>query len=260
MPYPQLPHKWKDPALFDPSHYLAYLRERGRDPSKVPRSVILGWNRPLLEHVERRYGVKDPHRDGPYSGVALPGSGGRVGFLGGFGIGAPAMAAVVEEVLALGAHQIIGVGTAGSLQPDLSSGSLVVCTKALRDEGVSHHYIRPGRFAWPSSLMTREMARALTTAGLSFRRGPGWTVDTPYRETVREVRRWRKEGLLTVDMEAAALFSVARFRRARAASVFVISDQLDESGWRPRFHEVREGLIAAFEAVLKGLSKPGSRR
>ena len=85
-------------------------------------------------------------------------------------------------------------------------------------------------------------------------------MDTPYRETVREVRRWRREGLLTVDMEAAALFSVARFRRASAASVFVISDQLDESGWRPRFHEVREGLIAAFEAVLKGLSKPGSRR
>ncbi len=260
MPFPQQPRKWKDPSLFDPAHYLAYLRSRGREPSPVPPSVILGWNRPLLEHVESRYGLKDPHRNGPYSRVALPGLGGQVGFLGGFGIGAPAMATVVEELLALGARQVIGIGTAGSLQPDLLPGSLVVCTKALRDEGTSHHYLRPSRFAWPSPGLTQELSRALTARGIPFRKGAGWTVDAVYRETVRELRRWRRAGLLTVDMEASALFSVARFRRAKAASVFVVSDVLNESGWRPRFHAVRDDLIAAFEAVVMGLRKAASQR
>ena len=259
MPFPQQPGKWEDASLFDPAHYLAYLRSRGKEPSKVPPSVILGWNRPLLEHVERRYGLKDPHRDGAYSRVTLPRYGGKVGFLGGFGIGAPAMATVVEELLALGARQVVGIGTAGSLQPDLLPGSLVVCSKALRDEGTSHHYFRPGRFAWPSPGLTREVAQALTARGLPFRRGGGWTVDAIYRETVRELRRWRRAGLLTVDMEASALFSVARFRRAKAASVFVISDVLEEAGWRPRFHGVRDELVAVFEAVATGLGRNASR-
>ena len=260
MPFPQQPRKWEDASLFDPAHYLAYLRSRGREPSRVPPSVILGWNRPLLEYVERRYGLKDPHRDGPYSRVALPRYGGQVGFLGSFGIGAPAMATVVEELLALGARQIVGIGTAGSLQPALLPGSLVVCTKALRDEGTSHHYLRPSRFAWPSPGLTREVGQALADRGLRFRRGGGWTVDAVYRETVRELRRWRRAGLLTVDMEASALFSVARFRRAKAASVFVISDVLDEAGWRPRFHAVRDELVEVFEAVATGLRRNASRK
>ena len=44
------------------------------------------------------------------------------------------------------------------------------------------------------------------------RQGTSWTIDAPYRETVAEIRRYRQEGVATVDMEASALFAVAAYR------------------------------------------------
>jgi len=68
-----------------------------------------------------------------------------------------------------------------------------------------------------------------------FLRGATWTIDTPYRETIDEVRHYRSEGVLTVEMEAAALFAVATVRGATAASAFVLSDLLGETEWTPEF-------------------------
>jgi purine-nucleoside phosphorylase len=75
----------------------------------------------------------------------------------------------------------------------------------------------------------------LTERGAAFQRGPTWTIDTRYRETVDEVRHYRREGVLTVEMEAAALFAVAVVRGVEAASVFVLSDLLGETEWTPEF-------------------------
>jgi uridine phosphorylase len=59
--------------------------------------------------------------------------------VGGFGIGAPAAATVLEELIALGVREFISIGTAGCLQPQRALGEAIVCTGAIRDEGVSHH-------------------------------------------------------------------------------------------------------------------------
>ena len=49
------------------------------------------------------------------------------------------------------------------------------------------------------------------------------------------MRHYRREGVLTVEMEAAALFAVAAVRGVEAASVFVLSDLLGETEWTPEF-------------------------
>jgi uridine phosphorylase len=255
MPYPQHPKKWREKALVDPKHFFDYLQSQGRAPAHVPPSIIVGWSSRLRTYVRNRYKVGEPPQKRPYSGLTIPGTNGRVGFTGDFGIGAPATVTWVEELLALGARQVIGIGIAGSLREELPAGSMVVCTKALRDEGTSHHYLPYSRYAFPSTTLTRQIAKALRADGLPFVEGPSWTVDAPYRETVAEIRRWRKEGILTVEMEISALFSLAKYRRARAAAVFVISDVVHEDGWRPQFHDAREGLVAAFEAVKRALAK-----
>ena len=64
--------------------------------------------------------------------------------------------------------------------------------------------------------------------------GCSWTIDTPYRESVLEARQYQQEGVLCVEMEAAALFSVASFRSIQMACAFVISDLLDEEVWQPQ--------------------------
>jgi uridine phosphorylase len=56
-------------------------------------------------------------------------------------------------------------------------------------------------------------------------------MDAPYRETVEEVRYYQGEGVLTAEMEAAALFAVAKARGVELACAFVISDSF-RSGQR----------------------------
>jgi hypothetical protein len=76
----------------------------------------------------------------------------------------------------------------------LASRTAVVCTGAIRDEGVSHHYAPAEKFAWPSETLTRRLTQALTADGTAPHSGLAWTIDAPYRETVAEARSWQAEG------------------------------------------------------------------
>jgi uridine phosphorylase len=63
---------------------------------------------------------------------------------------------------------------------------------------------------------------------MAVRSGSTWTTDAPYRETVEEVMEFRRRGVLTVEMEAAALFAVARARGLPLASAVVIDSVFGE--------------------------------
>jgi uridine phosphorylase len=171
------------------------------------------------------------------------------------GVGGPATVVRCEELAALGTRDFIGVGFAGSLSPELVPGDLVVCAGAVRDEGTSHHYAPAAVAATPSPELSRWVRRTLTAAHLPFRVGPSWTTDAPYRETGQELRHYRRRGILTVDMEASAMFIFGRTRRVRTASVFVISDVLTDEGWEPHFHRVGDRLEKVAVAILKASAR-----
>jgi uridine phosphorylase len=162
-------------------------------------------------------------------------------------IGAPAAAIAVEELAARGAELFIGVGTAGAIDERLAVGDLVVCSAALRDEGTSHHYAPPEPFAVPDPGLTARLRAQLPGAG----HGPSWTTDAPYRETAEEVAKYRAEGVVTVEMEASCLFTVASAVGAPAAAAFVVSDVLHGEQWAPHFGsaDILSGLWTLFEAA-----------
>ena len=68
-------------------------------------------------------------------------------------------------------------------------------------------------------------------------------------------RRYQAEGVLCVEMEAAALFAVAKVRGLQVASAFTISDSLADLVWNPQFHgpPVQAGLITLYEAAVSAL-------
>ena len=166
----------------------------------------------------------------------------------------------MEELAALGTSAVVSGGTAGSLQRDLKPGDLVLCEAAVRDEGVSHHYLPPGRLAVAPAGRTAALGAAMRQAGHQFRTGTSWTIDTPYRETIDEVRHYQAEGVLCVEMEAAALFAVAQVRGLQLASAFVISDSLAELTWSSHFGspEVASGLIELYQAAVAALTARGA--
>ncbi len=251
MPFPIRPRQHARPALFRAEHFLAYLRRRGERPARSPASIVLAFSARAVDRAVVRWTAR------PLPGLSrrfVIGRGaGAVGLVEPRGVGAPALSVTVEELAAAGARRFVMVGYAGAVDPDLAAGSFVLCSKALRDEGTSYHYARPSRWAHPSPELTRLLAAGLAARGAEFRRGPSWTIDAPYRETVEELRSVRRAGVLTVEMEASALFAIARVRRLHAASVFVISDLLDERGWSPRFLEARPSLDRLLDLAIGSL-------
>ena len=146
-------------------------------------------------------------------------------------IGAPMTAVAAEELIAAGVSEFLIIGTAGGLNPSMEIGDFVLCTKALRDEGVSHHYLANSRYVLPDGELTARIGRIMKSEGIGFRKGPTWTIDAPYMETVEEVKRYSEEGIATVEMEAAGLFAVAKRRKVKAAALFTVSDILRIEGW-----------------------------
>jgi uridine phosphorylase len=255
--YPNYAGKHAEEAMFTPADFVAYLRRAGAlGEYEPPDGIVLCYQRSLFDHVLTAEGLERSPRKRAFRGMhRLPSTQGRIGIVGQFGIGAPAAAAALEELAALGTTKFISIGTAGSLQRDLPIGDVVVCENAIRDEGVSHHYLPPAQSAAASAELTSALEAALHAVPIPFRSGTAWTIDTPYRETVAEARHYQAEGVLCVEMEAAALFAVGAYRDVQVAAAFTMSDSLADLVWDPQFlgAEVEASLIALYHAALQAL-------
>ncbi len=258
MSIPHFPEKFSSSPFFNPSDFLGYMRKIGALSERpAPHAVILGYQKSLFRHV---LATKPTTQSDGYFGhyvhyIDEPGYEGRVGIAADFGIGSPAAAFILEELIAWGVKEFISMGMAGSLRKDLPPGALVLCTSAYRDEGTSHHYLPSGEPALPDPALTSALGKALRARGLAFAEGPTWTTDAIYRETPLEVVNYRDLGALVVEMEASALFTIAKFRGVKIASCFSVSDTLAELEWRPEFHSdtTQEGLEKLFAAAFDTL-------
>jgi uridine phosphorylase len=256
MPVPLDPSKYRSKPFFNPSDFIGYVRDRGNLGGRpAPEAVILSYQRSLFEEVCAAHPVTPAEGYFAHQLRYLDGEDGRVAIAGNFGVGAPAAAVMLEELIAFGVRRFVSVGTAGSLRSDLPPGSLVLCDSAFRDEGTSYHYLPGGGAVYPSETLTSSLSRALGARGLGFRKGPSWTTDAIYRETAAEVLLHAGKGALVVEMEASALFAVARFRSCLIAACFSVSDTLAELQWRPEFHaeSTQDGLEAIFGAALEAI-------
>jgi uridine phosphorylase len=254
--YPNFADKHEHEAIFSPAEVVADLRANGQVP--IPDAVVLTYQPFLLDELQARGVQPITGYPGPWRSLWITGTGDRtIAVTGGFGIGAPAAVTVLEELIALGAREFVSIGAAGCLQPRCGFGEAVVCTGAIRDEGVSHHYAAAEKFAWPSETLTGRLTQALAAGGTAPQSGLAWTIDAPYRETVAEARSYQAEGVVCVEMEAAALFTVGRYRGVDVASAFVISDHLlAEDHWTHAFGTptLRQASIRLLDAALQALS------
>jgi len=201
----------------------------GRIP-RVPRKAVLVYDSDLEDALLMNGGLRLSKRFKHLLASRVYLARSRDTVLVRLAIGAPITALVVENLITMGAREFLIIGTAGGLKRP-RPGDLFLCTRALRDEGTSHHYIPDSPFAEPDPELSRTLSRAMKEGNLVFRSAPSWTIDAPYTESVEELNRYSKEGIMTVEMEAAALFAVAKAKGVKAAAVFMVSDVLSERGW-----------------------------
>lgn len=81
--------------------------------------------------------------------------------------------------------------------------------RALRDEGTSYHYLPSSRYSVLQAELRDQLQAAWNHERIPLYSGASWTTDAPFRETEAAIAACRAEGILTVEMEAAALSALA---------------------------------------------------
>ena len=154
---------------------------------------------------------------------------------------------LAEEFAAMGVKCMILMTWGGILQPDLEPGNIVVIDRAIRDEGTSYHYLSPAKYVQADSRLADTLVEAIQSRGAKCSRGTTWTTDAPFRETVEEIRQYQSEGVKTVEMESAGLFTIGQVRNIPTASVIIGMDRLAELRWQ--VPERLDGILKSLELV-----------
>jgi len=210
------------------------LHQRRR---RIPARVVLCFFYEVIEELAAQGEVTritEVRGEGPPIPIYAAGQGRRRVTLCWPGLTAPYAAAVLEELIARGGRAFIACGGAGVLDETVGVGSVILPDAALRGEGTSYSYQRRGRYSRPHPDALRALRAACREAGEPYRTGKTWTTDGIFRETPALIRQRKAEGCLTVEMETAAFFAVARYRDVVFGQVLYAGDDVGGDEWNHR--------------------------
>ena len=175
--------------------------------------------------------------------------------------GAPHAVIALEKLIAMGAEKIWVLGWCGSLHPDVRVGDIVLPTIAISEEGTSQHYPIGETPIAPDGDLSRALSESMEQEEVPFFSGAVWTTDAIYRETPRKVRMFQEQGVLSVEMELSALFTVALYRSVAMAGLLVVSDELFDLKWTPGFSNsaLKKGSRRAAEILLSGIGRAAGK-
>jgi uridine phosphorylase len=212
---PILDHDTAELAVFAPGNMLdGARRQKGLPVRRVPPGCLLDMDGELVERLLAS-GRAVADYDWPCFHTKLyrwRAGGLEVGVVGGT-VGAPFAVLVAEELFASGCEALVSMSSAGLVASTARPPFFVLVDRALRDEGTSYHYLPPARYADADPALTGAVAQALAGAATPFLRGASWTTDAPFRESATLIASRRDEGILAVEMEAAALLAMGRALR-----------------------------------------------
>ena len=143
----------------------------------------------------------------------------------GTGMGCPGATIVFEELVQLGCQKLIRVGTCGGLQASHQLGDLIVALSAVPADSTAMHLVggepHCPTASWGSC--TRRCT-APSSEQQPLHVGPIVSSDLFYNPDPGQYERWASRGVLAVEMEAAALFTVGAIRGVQAACLLTVSD------------------------------------
>jgi uridine phosphorylase len=152
---------------------------------------------------------------------------------------------VVEELIELGARTFIRIGTCGALVPDLRLGELLAVEAAIAADGASRALGADGRVE-PDPVLTEALeGRPATVVSTDLFYDP--------REEIHQ--RWVDAGAQAIEMEAAAVLSVAARHEVRAACLLAVTDELAEGRVRMDQERIEEIGVELGRAALAALAR-----
>ncbi len=145
------------------------------------------------------------------------------------GMGCPSAAIVTEELIQLGARNLLRIGTCGGYNRDLRLGDLVIATAATPNDGTVSSITRGLPYAPAAHFdIVHAAHHAAESAGRRTFVGPIVSSDLFYDPQEEPARLWGELGVLAVEMEAAVLFTLSAMRGVRAGCLLTVSDTIGE--------------------------------
>lgn len=202
-----------------------------------------------LEDVKQYNGVRGMlGYTGRYKGVPVS--------VQGTGMGVPSISIYAHELMAsYDVEKLIRVGTCGAIQKDIHVRDVILAMSASTDSAINR--VRFGNsidFAPTANFHLLKRAHdAATDQGLSVHVGNVFTADTFYTENADDTAKWASYQVLALEMETAALYTLAAKFNRQALSILTVSDHIltgEETTSEERqttFHQMME---IALDAIL----------
>ncbi len=252
------------PSVFQPESLLREARrQRGLPLRNVPAVCALDPDGDLVRHL-RRTGQARPSpgwacyhtelfefdlADGTPAGIV------------GLAVGAPFAVLVAEQLFASGCRCLVSITSAGQIANVGEPPYTVLIDRALRDEGTSFHYLPCGAgdfVAAPNPALLDAMETAVRRLGVALHRGATWTTDAPFRETEAAIAAARAQGVLAVEMEAAALYAFATARHATVACFAHVTNAMGQQEGSDFEKGEAEGTVTALRLIEAAAAAFGS--
>ena len=178
------------------------------------------------------------------------------------GMGIPSIGIYSYELYnAYGVRNIMRIGSAGSINPDIHVRDIVIAQGACTDSNFWHQYHVDGHFAPIASYeMLRKAVASCEEIGATYHVGNVLSTDNFYNddegmpEVLQTVNAWRKFGVMACEMEAAGLYMQAARWNKNALCICTVSDHMLTGEALPaeeRQTSFREMMQVALETAVK---------
>ena len=174
------------------------------------------------------------------------------------GLGTPPTAIGVEELIRIGAKNIIRIGTCGAIQDFLEPGHMIIATGAVRGEHTSEEFISMEYPAVADYRVVRALVDACEKLGLPYHLGIIRTHDAFYLESPwalgdfrLRLKPWVDMGVLALENESSTLFTLCSMQGIRAGTILASGYSILEEHDEKIHHKenIRKMVTAGIEAA-----------
>ncbi|MBI2767433.1 MAG: purine-nucleoside phosphorylase [Chloroflexi bacterium] len=173
------------------------------------------------------------------------------------GMGGPSAAIVTEELANLGVTTVIRAGTCGAVAAHVGVLDLAVATASVPMCGTTRQYLEGDPFAPVADFaVTRALVDAAAEGERAAHMGLFISEDAFYHQA-DDWERWRRRGVIAVEMEAAAIFTVALHRGLRAGCICLAVDRVGAHETWANDADIAAGEDAMLRIALDAAVAPG---
>jgi len=183
------------------------------------------------------------------------------------GIGGPATAIAMEELINLGAKVFIRIGSCGASQENIQIGDMIISDSVIREDDTTIEYV-PVQFpAVADRKIVNLLEASAQLAGVRYFIGSTVSIDALYSPQTKEKKDfWKKFGALAQDMETGTVLTLARIKGIKAGAILLVVDQEGEKNLKEKITQYsveakenkgelvdfeKQAIKIALEAILK---------